>query len=198
MPLLFSLAIHNALAEVREGMLPTELFFASLDDILVVSNPGRTRALFDLLGEKLAHVGIRLPARKTRMWNKSSARPPNMDAKYHELLSGEKCRLVVVALETGGRWSSEAIEFVMSLGWVPNSGRSSAVAWIRFPLLAKKVDQDVVSVLREGLCDLVGLFQGRLLTGKTGLRPIWSSCFQLDLCQCRVSFSSVLCQQRCF
>ena len=63
---------------------------------------------------------------------------------------------VVVALETGGRWSSEATEFVSSLA----GSRSSAVAWIRFPLLAKKVDQDVVSVLREGIRDLVGLFQG--------------------------------------
>ena len=37
------------------------------------------------------------------------------EAKYHELLSSERCRLVVVALETGGRWSSEAIVFVTSL-----------------------------------------------------------------------------------
>ena len=68
------------------------------------------------------------------------------------------------------------------IGWVPSSGRSSALAWIRFPILAKKVDQDVVSVLREGFCDFVGFFSGRrLLTGKTGLRPIWSICSQLDL-----------------
>ena len=32
-----------------------------------------------------------------------------------ELLAGDRCRLVVVALETGGRWSSEAIQFVESL-----------------------------------------------------------------------------------
>ena len=37
------------------------------------------------------------------------------EAKYHELLSSERCRLVVVAVETGGRWSSEAIEFVSLL-----------------------------------------------------------------------------------
>ena len=37
------------------------------------------------------------------------------EAKYHELLSSERCRLVVVALETGGRWSSEAIVSVTSL-----------------------------------------------------------------------------------
>ena len=33
MPLLSSSAIHNALAEVREGMLTTELLFAFLDDL---------------------------------------------------------------------------------------------------------------------------------------------------------------------
>ena len=37
------------------------------------------------------------------------------EAKYHELLSSERCRLVEVAIETGGRWSSEAIEFVSLL-----------------------------------------------------------------------------------
>ena len=74
MPLLFSSPIHNALAEVREGMLPNELLFAFLDDVYVVSNPDRTRPLYDLLGEKLAHAGIRLHAGKTRMWNKA-ARP---------------------------------------------------------------------------------------------------------------------------
>ena len=37
------------------------------------------------------------------------------ETKYAELLVGDRCRLVVVALETGGRWSSEAIQFVESL-----------------------------------------------------------------------------------
>ena len=33
------------------------------------------------------------------------------DVKYTELGAGNRCFLVVVALETGGRWSSEAVEF---------------------------------------------------------------------------------------
>ena len=37
------------------------------------------------------------------------------ETKYAELLAGDRCRLVVVALETGSRWSSEAIQFVESL-----------------------------------------------------------------------------------
>ena len=34
--------------------------------------------------------------------------------KYPELLNG-RCRLVVVALETGGRWSNEAVDFIWQL-----------------------------------------------------------------------------------
>ena len=37
------------------------------------------------------------------------------ELKYSELLSGDRCRLVVVAMETGGRWSPEAVEFVENL-----------------------------------------------------------------------------------
>ena len=33
-------------------------------------------------------------------------------AKYSELLEGGRCQLLVVGIETGGRWSSEAAEFV--------------------------------------------------------------------------------------
>lgn len=37
------------------------------------------------------------------------------EAKYAELLRSRRCRLVVVALEVGGRWSEEALEFVRLL-----------------------------------------------------------------------------------
>ena len=43
--LLFSLAIHNALEEVRGQMQEEELLFAFLDDIYIVSSPARTRAI---------------------------------------------------------------------------------------------------------------------------------------------------------
>ena len=33
-------------------------------------------------------------------------------AKYSKLLEGGRCQLVVVGIETGGRWSSEAADFV--------------------------------------------------------------------------------------
>ena len=38
------------------------------------------------------------------------------EATYPELLSG-RCRLVVMAIETGGRWSSEAVDFVRQLAF---------------------------------------------------------------------------------
>ena len=44
------------------------------------------------------------------------------EEKYWELLEGSRCHLVVVALETGGRWSDEAIVFIDSLA----SARSRA------------------------------------------------------------------------
>ena len=37
------------------------------------------------------------------------------ETKYSELVNGQRCHLVVVAIETGGRWSSEAYNFVESL-----------------------------------------------------------------------------------
>ena len=37
------------------------------------------------------------------------------EQKYHELLASRRCRLVVVALEVGGRWSEEALQFVRQL-----------------------------------------------------------------------------------
>ena len=37
------------------------------------------------------------------------------ERKYPELLESGRCRLVVVAIETGGRWSDEAVDFIWQL-----------------------------------------------------------------------------------
>jgi len=55
------------------------------------------------------------------------------ERKYHELLASRRCRLVVLALEVGGRWSEEAVRFVRLLAkakarTVPPLMRSAAVA----------------------------------------------------------------------
>lgn len=34
------------------------------------------------------------------------------ETKYHELVRSRRCRLVVLALEVGGRWSEDALDFV--------------------------------------------------------------------------------------
>ena len=39
------------------------------------------------------------------------------ELKYSELVDGQRCHLVVVALERGGRWSSEAHNFFERLAW---------------------------------------------------------------------------------
>ena len=57
------------------------------------------------------------------------------ETKYSELLRGDRCRLVVVALETGGRWSEEALQFVESLAAIrardvpPAMFHSGKLAW---------------------------------------------------------------------
>ena len=59
------------------------------------------------------------------------------ERKYAELLAGDRCRLVVVALETGGRWSNEAIQFIDDLAAArareapPVMRRSAFLAWKR-------------------------------------------------------------------
>ena len=72
MPLLLSLAIHNALQEVQEHLLPEELLFAFLDDVYVVAGPDRIRAIYKVLEAKLsakAVICLRTgkPARGTRL-----------------------------------------------------------------------------------------------------------------------------------
>ena len=59
------------------------------------------------------------------------------EAKYAELVGGNRCVLVVVALETGGRWSGEAVEFIDMMAGararevLPIMRRSVHLAWRR-------------------------------------------------------------------
>ena len=61
----------------------------------------------------------------------------NKELKFQELVAGNRCALVVVAVETGGRWISVAVDFVSSLGGArardapPLLRRSSFLAWRR-------------------------------------------------------------------
>ena len=79
MPLLFSLAIHNALAEVKAQMVEGECLFAFLDNVYVVAQPARIRVLYNLLGAKLMEgAGIQLHESKTRTWNRGGLCPDEM------------------------------------------------------------------------------------------------------------------------
>ena len=57
------------------------------------------------------------------------------EEKYKELLAGDWCRTVVVGIETGCRWSLEAVEFVDMLAGAsareapPVLRRSAYLAW---------------------------------------------------------------------
>ena len=59
------------------------------------------------------------------------------EQKYAELLAGDWCQLIVVALETRGRWSPEALEFIEGLARArareapPNQTRFAFLAWRR-------------------------------------------------------------------
>ena len=79
MPLLLSLAIHNALVEVQANLRDDEHLFAFLDDVYVLTSPERVRDVFNLLSEKLFNLaGIQLHSGKTRTWNQAGVIPPNM------------------------------------------------------------------------------------------------------------------------
>ena len=49
MPMLFCLAIHNALAEVKLHLVEGEHLFAFLDDIYVLCSPERTTTIYNML-----------------------------------------------------------------------------------------------------------------------------------------------------
>ena len=59
------------------------------------------------------------------------------ETKYPEILTSGRCHLVVVAIETGGRWSDEAADLVWQLAQAKSRevpafmNRSVALAWER-------------------------------------------------------------------
>ena len=80
MPLLFSLVIHDSLRDVKRGMQEDDELFAFLDDVYVLSPPGRTRTAYDALAEVLPRkAGIQLHTVKTRVWNAAGVRPVNLE-----------------------------------------------------------------------------------------------------------------------
>ena len=70
------------------------------------------------------------------------AAPQQKEAKYRELLEGHRCSLIVVGVETGGRFGQEAVDFVDSLAAAKARDsprilhRSAHLAWRRRWMLA--------------------------------------------------------------
>ena len=88
MPLLFSLAIHNALAAVKAQMIQGEFLFAFLGDLHVVAQPAKIRFVYNLLGARLHEGGgIQLHEGKTRTWNRGGLCPEGMQELGPEVRS---------------------------------------------------------------------------------------------------------------
>ena len=79
----------------------------------------------------------------------------NKEMKYAELCEGERCRLVVVGIETGGRWSPEALSFVDQLA---ASRAREALRFSSFLAWREEVVSDVVCVVQPRFCRVSGVF----------------------------------------
>ena len=53
----------------------------------------------------------------------------NKEATYPELVASNRCRLVVVALETGGRWSEEGVDVFRHLAFAKAREVPPALKW---------------------------------------------------------------------
>ena len=88
MPLLFSMAIHNALAAVEAQLIEGKFLFVFLDDVHVVAQPARIRFINNLLGARLHEgAGIQLHEGKTRTWNRGGLCPEEMQELGPEVWS---------------------------------------------------------------------------------------------------------------
>ena len=80
MPILFSLGIHDVLAEVNSTLNDDEFIFAYLDDIYIVAKPERIREIYDVLAHALLdNANISINAGKTKVWNRIGRYPDNVD-----------------------------------------------------------------------------------------------------------------------
>ena len=128
MPLLFSLAIHNALAEVLEYLEPGEHLFAFLDDVCAISLPHRTCEIYNLLAETLqARAGIQLHEGKTRTWNRAGTPPPNMDDLGPDVWNPDGIKILGTPVGNDGFVSAASTARVEEesklwerIGWVPD------------------------------------------------------------------------------
>ena len=125
MPLVFSLAIHDALVAVKAELRDGEVLFAFLDDVYAVCGPNRTREVFDLLAHHLWRVaGIHTG--KTRVWNRSGVSLPNVEDLGEQVWNPEGIKVLGTPVETD-QFVSDVAERVQeetrlweAIEWVPD------------------------------------------------------------------------------
>ena len=113
MPLLFSSATHNALAEVKAQLVEGKFLFAYLDDNSVSAKSDRIRTIYDVLGERLfSMAGIELHTGKTRTWNRTGVPPRRIEELGPEAWSWFDIKILGTPVgndEFVQRWREERI-----------------------------------------------------------------------------------------
>ena len=70
------------------------------------------------------------------------------ERKYVELLQSDRCQLVVVGVETGGRWSPEAVRFFERFGCIASTRSTCGTPFLVLPGMA----EEVVRMLSVSCC----------------------------------------------
>ena len=80
MPALCSLGQHSAVQHTQQQLQAGERLYAYLDDVYLIVPPHRVETAYHILAHELQqHAHIQLNPAKTRVWNNSGHRPPNVE-----------------------------------------------------------------------------------------------------------------------
>ena len=130
--------------------------------------PRRSKLAIDItLRSALTSNGDPRPGAAREHGNACNGARVDKERKYGELTEGNRCRVVVVALETGGRWSAEALQFVESLAQTrarerpPTIARSAFLAWRRSRMLSVSCARAFATSLLAGPRDFSRSGRGR-------------------------------------
>ena len=91
------------------------------------------------------------------------------ETKYPEILTSGRCHLVVVAIETGGRWSDEAADLV----WQLAQAKSCEVPALMNPSVALAWDRRWTRMLSTAASLMESVTRDVALKGR---HPLWRRC----------------------
>ena len=106
---------------------------------------------------KLVDMNVNVPAVDARAVEVLASGLPlfparaDKERKFFEPFHGDRCRLVVVALEIGGRWSLEVVDFIERLA---SPRRATQFATVSFSVLAP-LDSHNRHFMRTVVCQLI-------------------------------------------